>query len=87
MFGPSVPEPENARVTRWSRDRFSWGSYSQIPVGGTIDDRDRLAEAVGSRLFFAGEATSRDYSGTVHGAYLSGLRAARELAEAIAACK
>ncbi|WP_234488496.1 FAD-dependent oxidoreductase [Oxynema sp. CENA135] len=87
MFGPAVPEPENARVTRWSRDRFSWGSYSQIPVGGTIEDRDRLADAVGSRLFFAGEATSRDYPGTVHGAYLSGLRAARELAEAIAAHK
>jgi monoamine oxidase len=31
-------------------------------------------------LFFAGEATEGRYFGTVHGAYLSGLRAAKEIA-------
>ncbi|MCE7861530.1 MAG: FAD-dependent oxidoreductase [Chloroflexi bacterium CFX2] len=40
---------------------------------------DTLAEPVGEVLFFAGEATSREYPSTVHGAYLSGLRAAEEL--------
>jgi len=35
--------------------------------------------AVEDRLFFAGEATSRDYEATVHGAYRSGLRAAEEI--------
>ncbi|WP_363079367.1 FAD-dependent oxidoreductase [Leptolyngbya sp. 'hensonii'] len=29
--------------------------------------------------FFAGEATHRQHFGTVHGAYLSGLRAAQEI--------
>jgi hypothetical protein len=37
---------------------------------------DALAEPVGERLFFAGEATHRGHYGTVHGAYVSGERAA-----------
>jgi monoamine oxidase len=37
-----------------------------------------LAKPVVGRLFFAGEATSREHAATVHGAYLSGLRAAAE---------
>lgn len=43
--------------------------------------RNDLARAVDGRIFCAGEATERDYFATVHGAYLSGLRAAEEIAE------
>jgi len=32
-------------------------------------------------VFFAGEAADPDYPGTVHGAYLSGARAAEQVAE------
>ena len=39
---------------------------------------DVLAQPVG-RLHFAGEHTHRDHFSTVHGAYLSGQRAADEL--------
>ena len=35
-----------------------------------------MAQPIGDRVFFAGEATHRTYPGTVHGAYLSGLREA-----------
>lgn len=38
---------------------------------------DTLAEPVGRALRFAGEATSRRYPASVHGAYLSGIREAR----------
>ncbi|WP_244191285.1 FAD-dependent oxidoreductase [Klebsiella pneumoniae] len=38
-----------------------------------------MAESVGNRLFFAGEHTSRKYRGTVHGAYLSGVREANKI--------
>jgi len=40
-----------------------------------------LAEPVGERLFFAGEATSRERHGTVNGAYQSGLREARRISQ------
>ncbi len=78
-YGQPIPEPESAIVTRWNQDPFTFGSYSYIPVGGDSSDRDLLAEPVNQRLFFAGEATSRDYPSTVHGAYLSGIREAKRL--------
>lgn len=78
MYGGSIPEPEVALITRWASDPFSLGSYSHIPVGSSPKDMAELAKPVGGRLFFAGEHTS-EYYATVHGAYLSGLRAAAEI--------
>lgn len=80
MFGASIPSPEAHVVTRWSSDPFSLGSYSYIPVGGSGDDMDALAEPIGDRIYFAGEATSRSQYATVQGAFLSGFRAAGEIA-------
>jgi hypothetical protein len=37
-------------------------------------DYEILAKPVGGRIFFAGEHTHGDFSGTMHGAYLSGVR-------------
>jgi polyamine oxidase len=82
MFQTDVPDPVGALITRWGRDSFSHGAYSYAAVGSTPDDRDRLASSIGERVFFAGEATSREYFGTVHGAYLSGVRAAEEVMKA-----
>jgi monoamine oxidase len=79
MLGPSVPEPSAAVVTRWHADPYALGSYSYIPIGAKESDRDVLAAPVGARLFFCGEATQRNQAGTVHGAYLSGRRAAAQV--------
>ena len=38
-----------------------------------------LGSPVGGRIFWAGEATEPDYPSTVHGAVLSGRRAAGEV--------
>ncbi|MBV6394422.1 MAG: hypothetical protein KPEEDBHJ_03677 [Anaerolineales bacterium] len=76
MFGDDIPDPEGFIITRWGKDPFSFGAYSHIPPFASGDDYDALAESVDDVLFFAGEATSREYPGTVHGAYLSGIRAA-----------
>jgi monoamine oxidase len=68
-------------VTRWAQDPFAFGSYSYLAVGSSNRDRELLATPVADRLFFAGEATRTDYPSTVHGAYLSGQRAAAEVRE------
>ncbi|MCV6591527.1 MAG: FAD-dependent oxidoreductase, partial [Silicimonas sp.] len=63
--------------TNWSRDPFSYGSYSYFAKGARRAQARDLAEPVGGRLFFAGEATHPDYNSTVHAAYESGLFAAQ----------
>jgi monoamine oxidase len=77
MFGNSIPAPDAWRISRWASDPFALGSYSYLAVGSSFEDIDALAAPAG-RLFFAGEATSREHPSTVHGAYASGLRAAQE---------
>ena len=79
MFGDNIPEPEGVLITRWGQDSYSFGAYSHIPPFASGEDYDALAEPVDDVLFFAGEATSREYPSTVHGAYLSGVRAAEEI--------
>ena len=79
MYGNDIPDPIAARITRWNSDPFAYGSYSYLPPGARPTHRVNLGRSVQGRLFFAGEATSRDYPATVHGAYFSGLRAAREI--------
>jgi monoamine oxidase len=77
MFGAKVVEPEDYKITHWKQDPYSQGSYSYLAYGSSPESFDALAAPVGDRLFFAGEATNRDYNATVHGAYLSGLREAK----------
>jgi monoamine oxidase len=81
IYGRSTPDPDGAVVTRWGSDPFSLGAYSSIPPGANGKDYDTLAEPVGDRVFFAGEATSRSYPATVHGAFLSGEREAKRISD------
>ena len=79
LFGPRSPDPDDILVTRWSAVSFSQGSYSYAAVGATPDDFTTLGNIVNNVLFFAGEHTHANYRGTVHGAYLSGQRAAAQV--------
>ncbi len=79
MFGAGIPEPTACQLTRWGQDPFSLGSYSYARLCATGSDRDLLAQPLADRLFFAGEATYRRFPGTVHGAYLSGMREAERV--------
>ncbi|HMQ50489.1 MAG TPA: FAD-dependent oxidoreductase [Anaerolineae bacterium] len=81
IYGPQTPAPLGSLATRWATDPFAYGSYSYLPPGASPADRQTLARPVAERLFFAGEATSSDYPATVHGAYLSGVRAAKQIAD------
>ncbi|KAK4255732.1 hypothetical protein QN277_008694 [Acacia crassicarpa] len=80
--GILVPNPVQTICTRWGSDPLSYGSYSHVSVHSSGHDYDILAESVGNRLFFAGEATSRQYPATMHGAFLSGLREASRIYQA-----
>ena len=72
--GIQVPAPLHCIVTRWGSDPMARGAYSSLSVGSRGgEDYDIMAENVGSRVFFAGEATVRRYPATMHGAFFSGL--------------
>ncbi len=79
ITGQPVPDPVGAVRSRWGLDHWTGGSYSYSPPGiGKADYR--ALGAPSGRVLFAGEATEPDYPGTVHGAYLAGIRAARQVA-------
>ena len=65
----------------WSNDPFSRGAYSYVGIDGSLA-QVQLAEPVEDTLFFAGEATHFEgQTGTVEGALVSGIRAARQIIE------
>ena len=80
MVGSSLPDPVAAQLSTWGQDALAGGAYSFVRTGARPETRAALAGADwDARLVFAGEATSRDHAATVHGAWLSGLAAARIL--------
>jgi len=80
IYGDAIPMPLGQQITRWASDPFALGSYSFNAVGVDPKMRDDLAASIDKRIYFAGEASHRKHFATTHGAYLTGLRAARELA-------
>ena len=73
-----VRVPIETVVTRWGNDRFARGTYSYVGATSQPGDYEAMARPVGN-LHFAGEATCGTHPATVHGAYISGLRAAAEI--------
>lgn len=79
MFGNDIPEPEAMVYPRWLSDPWSRGGYSYPGVGSDPDDGSAYARPLGSRVFFAGEATEPVEYGTVHAALWSGEQAAEAI--------
>lgn len=69
------PRINKVLVSRWSDDPFAQGAYSYPGIETRPEDFVTLSTPVDNRLYFAGEAAS-PYFGTVHGAHLSGTKAA-----------
>eukprot|EP01118_Nematostelium_gracile_P015022 TRINITY_DN594_c0_g1_i1.p1 TRINITY_DN594_c0_g1~~TRINITY_DN594_c0_g1_i1.p1 ORF type:complete len:424 (-),score=113.10 TRINITY_DN594_c0_g1_i1:52-1323(-) len=78
MFGDRAVSPKKIMASNWVSDKFSKGSYSYAPPGVDHTQRDILAQNQG-RYYFAGEALHRGHYGTVHAAYLTGIRAAQAI--------
>jgi monoamine oxidase len=79
LYGKNIPQPTGWLATRWASDPLAGGSYSYLGESATADDYDTLAAHIGKKLFFAGEHTHRKFPASVHGAFLSGERAAKEV--------
>lgn len=68
--------------TRWGASPWSGGAYSYARPG-QAPARAVLRQVFEGRIAFAGEAASRPYFGTAHGAWLEGERAADQISLAL----
>ncbi|KAF2196811.1 putative flavin-containing polyamine oxidase [Delitschia confertaspora ATCC 74209] len=67
----TIPEPTAFMYPRWSLEPWVYGSYSNWPVGTTLENHQNLRANVG-RVHFAGEHTSAEYFGFLQGAWFEG---------------
>ncbi|KAM1512796.1 hypothetical protein ACFX1Z_024319 [Malus domestica] len=74
---PDASTPIQYLVSHWGSDVDTLGSYSYDIVGKPHDLYEKLRVPVDT-LFFAGEATSVDFPGSVHGAFATGVMAAED---------
>ncbi|GLA65421.1 hypothetical protein AtubIFM54640_007173 [Aspergillus tubingensis] len=81
MYGERVSELEEIYYPRWSTEDWSYGSYSYWPPSTSLQEHQNLRANVDS-VFFAGEATSQEFFGYLHGAYYEG----KHVAEFLAPC-
>ncbi len=87
MFGREVLKHcGRSTSTAWGQNPRFGGAYSAA-APGKAKSREVLAAPIDERLFFAGEATSIDAYATAHGAYRSGVRAARAAIQALSAAR
>jgi monoamine oxidase len=70
--------------TDWANDPLVRGAYSCVRPGHA-GVRRKIAEPVGNRVFFAGEACALEYPALVNGAWDSGNRTANHVAKHLAA--
>jgi len=78
-YGKNIPNPLDVHFTKWASDKFSYGAYSYTSVGNTAETYNQISTPINDLIYFAGEHTDKDYPATIHGAYLSGLRAAQAM--------
>ena len=81
-YSDNIPDPIDIHVTNWTHNPLSYGSYSATQLGFTSEMWDLLRENFG-RIYFAGEHTSENFSGFVHGAYDEGQRIANTVIKRI----
>jgi monoamine oxidase len=79
IYGNNISTPIQFLRTKWGSNINTFGSYSFATNGTGSTDFETLSNPVNNKLFFAGEHTETDYRGTVHGAYLSGIREAERI--------
>ncbi|KAM0542365.1 hypothetical protein ACHAPJ_012831 [Fusarium lateritium] len=77
-----VGKPTAFAYPRWSTEPWAYGSYSNWPVGMTLEKHQNMRANV-QRLWFAGEANSAEFFGFLHGAYTEGRDIAHKIGNII----
>ncbi len=84
IFGSEwVRKIRRSHATAWSTDSYALGSYSAARPG-CAHLREQLSVPLAERIFFAGEANSIEYYGTVLGAWRSAVETVDKLLRAVA---
>lgn len=73
-----VPEPTAFLYPRWTGEAWTHGSYSNWPVGHTLEKHQNIRASLGA-LYFAGEHTSAEYYGFLHGSWFEGREAGERI--------
>ena len=68
-------------ISRWGKEKYTQGAYTFCSTETLLDDFWGFLEDENNSLFFGGEHTTRQWRGTVHGAYFSGQHAAKQVIE------
>jgi monoamine oxidase len=67
------------KCTKWEEDPFVLGSYAAYVKGSSPEDCRVLTTPVDNKLWMVGEHCSYDFIGSAHGAWRTGLNAAKEI--------
>lgn len=76
----SVLQPVGLVAICWMQDPWTLGAYSFNALGMREGSRCQLERPINGRQHLAGEHTHASHYDTVHGVYVSSLRAARQVA-------
>lgn len=80
---PGLGDPAETSVVSWAADPWCRGASVFLPPGADPAALDALPQPLHEKLWFAGDAFSRRFPGTIHGAWMSGIKAASRLAETV----
>lgn len=84
MFPTKVIDPPTEiLIPRWHQHPLFRGSYSNWPIGALEKHHLNMRAPLKNRLWFAGEATSADHYGFLHGAWIEGKSVANSISRCI----
>ena len=81
IFGPGIPDPYRALVSKWSSDPLFRCAFTAYRTGVLETVFDRLLEPVNDSLYFAGESMNSSDYGYTHSGYGSGAYVAHHIAQ------
>ncbi|MEQ4609521.1 NAD(P)/FAD-dependent oxidoreductase [Streptomyces cavourensis] len=84
-LGPGVLKPAGWHEKAWHLDEHAGGGYVVLPEPGTTEGISPLPHTPLGPVHWAGTETADEHAGYLEGAIASGVRAAREVVDALAA--